>query len=388
MEKMDRMSGAALAQAMRGSGEENEEKKKDELICPRCGNPLIKKMLPGQGRFFVHEGKTPCKAKFKNLREIEEERNEKKDAGKAEETSYIPKMLEGQAPKPEKKIEEKKEEMQAAPAEGEGVKEPVSAEPEIVASVTKSEYEDGMGVFPLVEKTGERPAAPEKPPEKNRLDKNPDSRNSPKQESRLGTKMKPLDKSKLGMREMREDEDSRIKRAYIIKKQTAPPAEPEQMEGVKEEKKQERPVPAEKEIPKERPKEAAPPKPTGPEPEEEEDDEYGQTELLGGDSVSGSQTNYPKLTSLSTGEIFDIDKPVYKIGKKKDCSLRLVENKTVSRTHAAILVKNGTCYIKDLGSTNGTFLEGMEIPKETEVEIKDGQSVMFADEEFIFNHEA
>lgn len=123
--------------------------------------------------------------------------------------------------------------------------------------------------------------------------------------------------------------------------------------------------------------------------EAEDEDEYGKTQVLSSvqEEEQRSEENLPSLTNKETGEIIDIDKPVFRIGKKKDCSLRLPDNKAVSRVHAELLLKNGTCYIKDLDSTNGTFVNELQLPKETEMEVKDGDVLKFANQEFLLTIE-
>lgn len=55
----------------------------------------------------------------------------------------------------------------------------------------------------------------------------------------------------------------------------------------------------------------------------------------------------------------------------------LLGHGTVSRKHAKITVENGKAYVEDLGSTNGTTLDGRKLAPGEKVELKDGAEVVF-----------
>jgi pSer/pThr/pTyr-binding forkhead associated (FHA) protein len=48
------------------------------------------------------------------------------------------------------------------------------------------------------------------------------------------------------------------------------------------------------------------------------------------------------------------------LGRRQDCHLR-IPTKDVSRQHCAIIIKNEKAIARDLGSSNGTFLNGKRI---------------------------
>ena len=50
----------------------------------------------------------------------------------------------------------------------------------------------------------------------------------------------------------------------------------------------------------------------------------------------------------------------------------------VSREHAQILLRNGTLYIEDLGSTNGTRINGFQLKPNQLYRLRDGDEVEFA----------
>jgi pSer/pThr/pTyr-binding forkhead associated (FHA) protein len=66
----------------------------------------------------------------------------------------------------------------------------------------------------------------------------------------------------------------------------------------------------------------------------------------------------------------------YRLGRAAECDIQ-VDDKTISRAHALLTVKAGTLTIKDLGSANGTFVDGALIA--TTVEIREGMSVRFGE---------
>ncbi len=70
------------------------------------------------------------------------------------------------------------------------------------------------------------------------------------------------------------------------------------------------------------------------------------------------------------GAIIAINKPSFVIGRAPECNLRM-ESKALSRTHAQIKISSDGVTIKDLGSTNGTCVDGVKITEETP--LKNGQ---------------
>lgn len=54
---------------------------------------------------------------------------------------------------------------------------------------------------------------------------------------------------------------------------------------------------------------------------------------------------------------FDLNKEYFSIGRRADNDF-LIDDKKVSRYHAQIVTNNGDSYLRDLDSTNGTFIEG------------------------------
>lgn len=114
-------------------------------------------------------------------------------------------------------------------------------------------------------------------------------------------------------------------------------------------------------------------------PEEEplvEIEEDEKTELL-------FKPQHKKIScyfTLKDGQRININRKVFRIGRNSQYNDYVLTNKKISGKHAEIIVKNGKVYIKDLNSTNGIFLEGVKIPQGAEVEIKEGQEIILANE--------
>lgn len=128
------------------------------------------------------------------------------------------------------------------------------------------------------------------------------------------------------------------------------------------------------------------------EPLEETEVYSGKTTLLT-EEVPETQKIFPTLTDVETGEIITIEQPETLIGRDEDCQI-IINEKVISHKHAYIILKNDKAYMIDNGSSNGTFaMEDTEetnkfrLPKDLEVEIKDGSIVMLADKKYKFSLE-
>ncbi|WP_339742696.1 GGDEF domain-containing protein [uncultured Rubinisphaera sp.] len=96
-----------------------------------------------------------------------------------------------------------------------------------------------------------------------------------------------------------------------------------------------------------------------------------------------SKNNPPVLKSNGPGKLLQIhpvqintgliDIPVsgLKIGRG-DAADYILHDDSISREHACITFRDGACYLQDLGSTNGTFLNGEEIQN---TEIRPGDRI-------------
>jgi len=75
----------------------------------------------------------------------------------------------------------------------------------------------------------------------------------------------------------------------------------------------------------------------------------------------------------------------FRVGRKAGLSLTL-QQQTVSGLHAELVVREGQLLVRDLGSTNGTYLNGVRVQRETPV--GDGDLIQFADLPFRATHES
>ncbi len=85
-------------------------------------------------------------------------------------------------------------------------------------------------------------------------------------------------------------------------------------------------------------------------------------------------------TGNQTGKTFRV-KDDLKIGRGGDCQIQ-IKDSNISRDHAFVFVKEDRVYIRDLGSKNGTFLEGESI-NEDEKEIRPGSVITIGDIELV-----
>lgn len=71
-----------------------------------------------------------------------------------------------------------------------------------------------------------------------------------------------------------------------------------------------------------------------------------------------------QLKNISTEQVYDLIGPNLVIGRGEACEI-CIEAGLLSRQHAQVEVLDGRCLIEDLGSTNGTFVNGTRIVRAT-----------------------
>ena len=69
----------------------------------------------------------------------------------------------------------------------------------------------------------------------------------------------------------------------------------------------------------------------------------------------------PTLFLIYNGQRYPVTKDQFIIGRGSKTSDLAIKDGNISRKHAAVIRRNGTFYIKDLGSTNGIDYKGMRI---------------------------
>ena len=67
----------------------------------------------------------------------------------------------------------------------------------------------------------------------------------------------------------------------------------------------------------------------------------------------------------------DLQKPAVMGREAGTCAMLVEHDKSVSRKHCEFFWKHGTCYVRDLESFNGTFLNGEKIRKATPIKAGD-----------------
>lgn len=113
----------------------------------------------------------------------------------------------------------------------------------------------------------------------------------------------------------------------------------------------------------------------------------GETSVLTANAATVVKPR-PYLVRIKNGEKVLIDKPRFRVGKEKSyVDYFIGDNTAISRSHADIIVKGDEYYLVDLNSTNHTFVNGSMIQGNTEVQIKNGNRIRFANEDFDFVEE-
>lgn len=95
--------------------------------------------------------------------------------------------------------------------------------------------------------------------------------------------------------------------------------------------------------------------------------------------------SYPTLNRNNGGEIIEINRDEFVLGKSVQKADYVIESKSVSREHAKIIFKEGAYYVLDMGSLNGSYLNGNKMEPRQEYKLKAGDVLTFADTEFAFN---
>lgn len=114
------------------------------------------------------------------------------------------------------------------------------------------------------------------------------------------------------------------------------------------------------------------------------------TGLLCGDEAEGTallegNEAYPELYRIQTGETISLNKPVFRLGKERSYVDYFVSNNNaVSRSHADIITRDSGYFVVDLNSKNRTYINGQVLAVQAETEIRDGDTLRLANEEFIF----
>jgi hypothetical protein len=112
----------------------------------------------------------------------------------------------------------------------------------------------------------------------------------------------------------------------------------------------------------------------------------GETTVLGQSNANVSnQPANPVLVRVKNSEVIRINKFPFRVGKERSfVDYFIGDNTAVSRSHAEIVKQSGSYFVKDMNSTNHTFVNGNMIQSGIDVQINVGDHIKFANEEFEF----
>lgn len=84
--------------------------------------------------------------------------------------------------------------------------------------------------------------------------------------------------------------------------------------------------------------------------------------------------------------LIPLEKAIVLIGRQADCDVSLTHSRKISRKHCCIAQVNNSFIVRDLGSTNGVFLNGNRIQKEAAITM--GDDLIIGDVHFRLQAEA
>lgn len=78
------------------------------------------------------------------------------------------------------------------------------------------------------------------------------------------------------------------------------------------------------------------------------------------------------LVPVDAGQcLIPLEKAIVLIGRQADCDVSLSHSRKISRKHCCIAQVNNKFVVRDLGSTNGVYLNGRRILKESTITVGD-----------------
>jgi hypothetical protein len=98
-------------------------------------------------------------------------------------------------------------------------------------------------------------------------------------------------------------------------------------------------------------------------------------------------TTMPKLVRIRNGEVVNVSKSSFMLGRSAEVvDYAITDNSNISGVHALIEhnLASNIWYLSDTNSRNHVFLDDVQITPSTKQELKGGQSIKLADEEFRF----
>jgi hypothetical protein len=108
-------------------------------------------------------------------------------------------------------------------------------------------------------------------------------------------------------------------------------------------------------------------------------DTYGNTVLL-----AYKSPNKKLISSKEYDQSFTIGAKSFLVGKMEEHVDGIIRDNMASRIHAEIKCENGTYFLTDLNSTNGTFHNGRRLEANETVKIVEEDILRFATAEYVF----
>lgn len=99
---------------------------------------------------------------------------------------------------------------------------------------------------------------------------------------------------------------------------------------------------------------------------------------------------YPVLVSMDPGkqENIVLDRERMTVGKQKEQVDIFLQDPSVSRIHASLEKRGEDWYLRDRGSTNGTFLDGLRLEEGEKKKLLDGAEISFSGRRFYFHSDS
>ena len=106
-------------------------------------------------------------------------------------------------------------------------------------------------------------------------------------------------------------------------------------------------------------------------------------EVLSSFARSPSSIYQFTLTREHDGAVWLLNSPTISLGRSKNAQLRVSDSITVSRQHAMLYVEENLIELKDLGSSNGTYINGLRLAPYQKVRVVPNDRITFGDQVFL-----
>lgn len=87
------------------------------------------------------------------------------------------------------------------------------------------------------------------------------------------------------------------------------------------------------------------------------------------------------LVPVNQGKAIVLDKPIVLVGRHPDCDAVILNSRKISRKHCAVALVNNRFVVRDLGSMNGVWVNGVRV--ETQSAVDFGDELMVGDVAFV-----